>query len=285
MARTEQFTTVRSRRLAGYLKGKRLAAGLSYEQAALEADLSAMTIRRAEDPATCRPKPNNVKAMLAAYGVTDPAEIRRAAETAKETARRGWWDAYGLSPEHAGFIDAEAAACAKLVFEPSLIPGLLQVTAYTRVVIASGPEPLPPGRVEELVRVRMERQKLLCREEPLRLSVIIDEAVLRRAVGTPALMRDQLWHLADAAQSGPAVVRILPDSAGAHPAMTGPFTILRYPDESDPDVLYCETLAGALYAESERALERAHRAFSHLEALALPQRESMERIAEYAADL
>ena len=277
--------TVRSRRLAVYLQQARRAAGMTYTQAALAADLDEVTIRRAEKPATCRPRPNNVKALLIAYGVTDPAEIRRAVEAAKDAARPGWWDAYGLSSEHATFIDAEAEAHGKLVWEPSLVPGLLQTASYARVVIAAGPQELTPGRVEELVRLRMERQKLLLREDPLRLSAIVGETVLRRVVGTVALMRDQLWNLADAAQSGPAVVRVLPESAGVHPAMTGPFTILRYPAEGDPDVLYEERLGGASYAENEAALERAHRAFRRLEALALPRRESADRIAAYADGL
>ena len=285
MARGKPVATVRSRRLAVYLQQARRAAGMTFTQAALAADLDEVTIRRAENPATCRPRPNNVKAMLAAYGVTDPAEVRRAVEAAKDAARPGWWDGYELSPEHAAFIDAEAAARDKLVWEPSLIPGLLQTASYARAVIASGPQELTPVRVEELVRLRMERQKLLLREDPLRLSVIIDEAALRRVVGTADLMRDQLWSLAQAASEGPAVVRVLADGAGAHPAMVGPFTILRYADPADPDVLYEERLGGASYAEDEAALERAHRAFSHLESKALSRRATMDLAARLAAGL
>lgn len=285
MARSKPVATVRSRRLAVYLRSARQAAGLSFAAAAEASDLDDATIRRAEKPAECRPQPNNVKAMLIAYGVTDAEEIRRIVDLAKQAAQPGWWNGFALSADHAAFVAAESEASAEMAWEPSLVPGLLQLPGYARVVIRSGPELLLPGQVERLVRVRTERQKVLVREDPLRLSVIIGEEALRRVVGTPALMREQLWHLAEAAMNGPAVIRVLPDSAGAHPAMSGPFAILRYDGDGDHDVLYCETLAGALYEEADEALERARRVFSHLETLALSPRESMDLTARYAADL
>ena len=283
--RKEQVPTVRSRRLAAILREKREASGLSVTVAAEKAYLAPSWVYRAEKP-NCRPEPNNVAAILRVYGVTDEDEIRRVTGIARDAARPGWWDSYALSPDHAEFVAAEAEAVTKLVWEPSIVPGLLQVPGYARAVIASGPEKLTPGRVEELVRVRMERQRVLTRDDPLRLTVIIDEAVLRRVVGSRALMREQLWHLAEAAGQGPAVVRVLPDETGAHPAMRGPFTILRYADPAtDHDVIYCETVAGALYAETDDVADCARSAFSRLETLALGRRESMEKVARYAADL
>ena len=283
--RKEQVPTVRSRRLAAILREKREASGLSATVAAEKAYLAASWVYRAEMP-NCRPNPNNVAAILRVYGITDEDEIRRVVGLARDAARPGWWDSYELTSDHAEFVAAEAEASVKLVWEPSLIPGLLQVPAYAREVIASGPEKLTPGRIGELVRVRMERQRVLTRDDPLRLTVIIDEPVLRRVVGTRALMREQLWHLAEVAEQGPAVVRVLPEETGAHPAMRGPFTILRYADPAtDHDVVYCETVAGALYAETVEVADRARSAFSHLETLALGRRDSMEKVASYAADL
>lgn len=283
--RKEQVPTVRSRRLASILREKRDASGLSVTVAAEKAYLAPSWVYRAEK-ANCRPEPNNVAAILRVYGVTDEDEIRYIADMAREASRPGWWDSYALTSDHAEFVAAEAEAAVKMVWEPCLVPGLLQLPAYARVVIASGPDVLTPGRVEELVRLRMERQRVLTREEPLRLTAVIEEAVLRRMVGTAALMREQLWHLAEIAHEGPAVIRILPDATGAHPAMRGPFTILRYADPAtDHDVMYCETLAGALYAETDEVAERGRRAFAHLETLALPVRESMDLVATYAAGL
>jgi len=273
--------TVRSRRLAAILREKRRAAGLTPTEAARRADLSPATVYRAEEPA-CRPKPNNVKALLQVYGVTDPAEAARIITLAKEAARPGWWHQYDISQHYASFVALEAEAAAKLVWEPSLVPGLLQVPGYARAVIACGPDYLPPADVDKLVRVRAERQKILHREDPLRLTAVLDEAVLRRPAGTPAVMRDQLDYLRQAAGLPNVTVRVLPSGAGAHPAMTGPFAILRYPDPADHDVLYTESLAGPLYAEEPRDLERAHRAFCALSSLALSPRDSLGIIAAAA---
>ena len=273
--------TVRSRRLAAILREKRLGSGLTATEAAHRADLSPATVYRAEEPA-CRLSPNNVKALLAVYGVTGQDEIRRIVALAREAATNGWWQAWDLSEHYAAFVALEAGAAEKIVWEPSLVPGLLQTAAYARAVIAAGPEYLPRGRLDKLVRVRAERQKALYREDPLRLSAVIDEAVLHRPVGTPAVMREQLAHLREAAQMPNVTVRVLPSSAGAHPAMTGPFQILRYPDVADHDVLYTESLAGPVWAEEPHDLERAHRAFSRLSALALTPGDSLSLIAAAA---
>lgn len=283
MATGKPVRTIRLRRLASILREKRLAAGLSPEQAAARADVSRAWVYRAEN-AEARPQPNNVKAVLLACGVTDPEEIRQVVTLAKDAARPNWWESYALTRELAGLIALEAEACEKRVWEPSLVPGLLQVPGYAREVITSGPDYLDPERVEQLVRVRLERQKALWRENPLRVVAVIDEAVLRRVIGSEDVMREQLAHLAGMAEHPHVVVRVLRDRAGAHPGMTGPFTILRFPAEVDGDIVYCEGPAGAVYAEKPAELERSRRAFSQLSALALPPGETLDLLRETARD-
>lgn len=272
-------TTVRSRRLARILADYRKAAGLRQPEVARHVGRTSVWVSRTETPATCRPSVGDVRALLALYGVTDPGEVERIVDLAREVRQPGWWHGYDLSSAHATFVALEAEAASKRAWEPSLIPGLLQVPGYARVVIASGPDPLAPGRIEELVKVRAERQKVLHRAVPLVTEDIIDESVLYRVVGTRALMREQLEHLLRVMEEPHITVRILPSSAGAHPAMTGPFTVLRFADEADHDIVYSEGQAGGVYAEEPESLERAQRVFGRLAALALPPAESAALIA------
>lgn len=285
MARTRAVPTVRSRRLAIYLREARLAAGLTYAAAAEAADLDDATVRRTEKPAECRPLRNNVKALLGAYGVTDPAEVRRIIALAAQVREPGWWNGYELSESHAAFVALESEASAKCVWENTYIPGLLQTEDYARAVISAGPEQLTPGRLEELVQVRLKRAKLLYREDPVSLHAIVDEAVLARGAWDRKMMAAQLAHLAEMAARPSVLFQVLPFSSGIHPGMSGAFTILKYPDPADPDVVYAETAAGGIYEEDEARIARISKAFLHLSAMALGQRESVALISRYAAGL
>jgi hypothetical protein len=278
-------TTVRSRRLAGILAAYRKAAGLRQPEVAAYVGRTSVWVSRTETPATCRPSVGDVRALLTLYGVTDPAEIDRVISLAGEVRQPGWWHDYDLSQSHAELVALESEAKGKRVFEIAFIPGLLQTEGYARAVIAAGPDNLDEGRVAKLVRVRMERKKILHRPAPLMLHAIADEAALRRPAGGLAVMRAQLAHLGEAARAPNVTFQVLPFSAGAHPGMAGSFTILEYPHPDDHDVLYTETAAGATYAEDAGRIDRAYRAFAHLAALSLPPGETMDLVARYAADL
>jgi hypothetical protein len=278
-------STVRSRRLAQILREKRKAAGISKAEAASLASHSLMWIYRVEKPETCRPHPNDVRRLLQIYGVTDPAETERAAALAAEARRNGWWHEYDLPAATATYVGLEAEAAAKKTWECTFIPGLLQTEDYARAVITSGLDDLDSGKIGELVRARMERQKILHRPGPLALHNVIGEQVLHRVIGGPAVMRAQLLHVAGAAQAENVTVQVLPFAAGAHPGMTGAFTILSYPDPDDHDIVYVDTAVGPVYAEEPPDIGRAHRAFSRLAAAALPPHDSIELIAKAARTL
>jgi hypothetical protein len=277
--------TVRSRRLAAILRHYRLRTDLLQRDVARHVNRTVQWVCRVENAATCRPSVGDVRSLLALYQVTDPAEVERVATLAAEVKQNGWWHEYDLSAAHATFVGLEAEASQKRVWEPLLIPGLLQIPDYARAIITAGPDDLPPGRVEELVRVRAERQKLLVRPVPLVLHAITDEAALRRQVGSPALMRAQMAHIAEVAQAPNVTVQVLPFSAGAHQGMTGAFTILGYPDPDDHDIVYCDTPAGPVYTEDDDDIGRAHRAFANLSAASLSAGDSMDLIAKAAVGL
>jgi hypothetical protein len=159
------------------------------------------------------------------------------------------------------------------------VPGLLQTEDYARTVHRAQ---LIDGRdedIDRLVRVRMARQELLTAEDAPQVWLVINEAVLRRLVGGPDVMRAQLQRLAEAATLPKVTIQVVPFSAGAHPAMVGGFILLSFP--SDPNIAYVEYQAGALYLENQADVGRYTLMFDHLRATALSadaSRDLMTRI-------
>ncbi|HXF03091.1 MAG TPA: helix-turn-helix transcriptional regulator [Arthrobacter sp.] len=278
-------TTVRSRRLAGILKEYRKASGLRQPEVAAYVGRTSVWVSRTETAATCRPSVGDVRALLVLYGVTSPAEIEQVVDLARQVRETGWWHDYGLSDTHRSFVALESEAAGKRVWSDMFIPGLLQTEGYARAVITAGPDTLDDARVDDLVRVRMERKKILHRPRPLQFHALTDEAALRRRVGTREVMAAQLDHLADAASQPNVTLQVVPFTAGAHPGMAGPFSILEYPDPADPDVVYAETPAGGIYMEDAPGIERTYRAFAYLAALALSPAASLDLADRYAAGL
>jgi len=128
----------------------------------------------------------------------------------------------------------------------------------------------------------MSRQRVLTRDNPLRLSVIVDEAALLREVGGPDVMRGQLRRLAEASDLPGVRIQVLPNAAGAHPAITGEFTILRFPELIAPDVVYLENMTSNIYVEREAEVFRYSLAFERLSSLAMGPDESAALISRRA---
>lgn len=272
---------VRSPDLAQALTRLRREKGLERAEAAGRAGCSRQTIWRAEKTGTVSRQ--MLPRLLDAYGVTDPAEAARLLALAEEAKQPAWWDGYALPAPAAGVVGAETGAVARLAWELTFIPGLLQTEDYARAVISAGPDDLDDAEVGKLTAVRMRRQEALRQESPLHLSAVVAEAALRTVAGGPAVMRAQLEHLREAAQMPNVTVRAVPFTAGAHPGMTGAFSVLQYRDGHD--VLYYDTPGGAFYDEDPVRAARARRVFSHLTTLALSPRETIALAAKCAADL
>jgi hypothetical protein len=149
-------------------------------------------------------------------------------------------------------------------------------------VISSGLLIAPPGEVERRVQVKMTRQRVLARDSPLALDVVVDEAAVLRRVGGAEIMREQLAHLVAMAARPNLTLQVLPLAAGAHPATTGEFTILSFPDLIAPDVVYLENMTSDLYVEREAEVYRYGMAFDRLRGLALTAEKSAEFLASAA---
>ncbi len=170
------------------------------------------------------------------------------------------------------FVELEEQATAIRSFETRLIPGLLQTEEYARAVLAGA----RPDKIEELVAARLNRQRILTRDDPPRLWVIIDENALRRNLGGPTVMRGQLARLLEATEVPRIVVQVVPADVRAHPAHH-PFWTLSF--DEGPDVLYVDGFQHGELRGEPGALTEAHGTYDLLRAIALPPDASIDLIA------
>jgi transcriptional regulator with XRE-family HTH domain len=279
----EQNPTLRGRRLAVELMRRREASGLSREEAARRLEWSTSTIFRIETGRN-RPQPGNVRVLLDLYGVTG-SERDGLIQLAREARQPGWWHSFRdvLPNPYEVYIGLEGGAASIRNFEPVVVPGLLQTEEYARAMFKGGPRELDRDDIERRVEVRLARQQILTRDDRPRLWAVIDEAVIHRLVGDPAVMRAQLGHLIDTAEQGKTTLQVVPYRAGAHAGTTGPFVILDFPEPTDHSVVYVETLAGDIYLEERADVNRYTIAFDRLLAAALHPDDSVRLIQQAAA--
>jgi transcriptional regulator with XRE-family HTH domain len=278
--------TVRRRRLGSELRRLREAHSLKLEEAAERLGLAPSTLSRIE---TGKAPTRSVylTSMLEMYGVTDPEQRQVLAEMAREGHRKGWWAAYDdVLPTGFGvYVGLEAEASALRVFEAQVVHGLLQTEDYARAVTGATRRRRTREEIERLVALRLQRQEVLERERPVELFLILDEAVIRRPMGGAKVMNDQLSHLLDATAWSNVTLQVLPMSSGAHPALSGSFCILRFPESTDPDVVYSEGVAGHAYLEKESDVRACGEAFDWLQAAAMTPVDSAELISRVAEEI
>lgn len=272
--------TARRRKVGDELRRMRREVGMSLEEAGRAAGTSRATVGRYESKAGAV-KWLVVDALCRAYRV--PSKERKAVvDLAKSANIQGWWDNYTDAIPHriTPLIMLEDEAKAEWHWATSYVPGLLQTRDYATAVIRSTEPDADPGELDRKVDVRMKRQNVLRRSSPLRLAVVLDEAVLRREVGGPSVLANQLRQLLD--HAGMLDLRVLPFSAGAHEADSAPFMIIRGQEEG-LDVVHTSNLTGALFLEKPAELHRHRVVFKHLQDQALNPADSAEFVAEIGA--
>ena len=277
--------TLRARRLAVELTSRREAAGLSREEVARRLEWSTSTVFRIETGRS-RPQPRSVRDLLDLYGVTG-SDREGLIQLSREARQPGWWHSFRdvLPNPYEVYIGLETGAVSIRNFEPLVIPGLLQTADYARAMFRGGARELDRDEIERRVEVRLSRQQVLLKEDRPRLWAVIDEAVIRRVVGSPAIMRAQLQQLAEAAEQGKTTLQVVPFGAGAHAGTTGPFVILGLPGPAEPDLVYVETLAGDIYLEERADVDRYTLAFERLLAAALHPDDSIALVEAAAHSL
>jgi transcriptional regulator with XRE-family HTH domain len=278
---------VRRRKLGAELRALRTSAGLTSGEAARLVGWHQSKVSRIET-GTSGVKPIDVRLLLDAYGVAD-SQLRdllmMLAGSDDSGGRHHWWHAYRgvLPPTYRDFISLESQAGAMRTLETTVVPGLLQTPEYARAVTSAAVEGLAEERLDTLVEVRLARQDVLRADPPLKLSAVLDEAVLRREVGGPGVMARQLEKLVEAARLPQVRLQVLPFAAGAHIGVTGPFVIFSFSSTSDLDVVVLDHLTSSLYLERKEDLQAYTEAFNALQIHALSSEDSLDFIAGTAA--
>jgi len=232
-----------ARRLGRELKRLREAAGKTQVEVAQFVGTPSTTISKIENAERNCPPPH-LKLMLQLYGV-DPVHAETLTQLSHQARECGWWADYGddVPKWFTEYVGLETAAREVWTYEGGYVPGLLQTRRYTEVVTCAANATGRSESAEGFVQVRATRQQRLTGEEPMVLRAVLDEAVLHRAVGGPDGMREQIARLRDAISQPNITVKIVPFSVGAHPGMTGPFNVLRFP-ERVMDMVFVELRGG-----------------------------------------
>ena len=273
---------IRRRQLARTLRDLRQKAGMTIETAAPLLDFSPSKLSRIEN-AHQGVDVHAVRSMMDIFGVGGErwGEI---VELTREANAKGWWRAYGLD-DHC-YVPLEAEASRVCDFTVNYVPGLLQTADYARALFASSLRWRTPATLDRDVTVRIIRQeRLTSAVEPLELSAVVEEAVLRRPVGGPTVMRAQLAHLVTAAELDTVTLQVLPTGIGAHPGVDGAFTVLSFDGLGEPDIGYVEHLVGSVHIENDEDVARARVVFDHLRSVALSPAESVALVERVIAQL
>ncbi len=278
--------TVRRRRLGSELRRLRESQSIKLEEVAERLGLAPSTLSRIET-GKAPTRTAYLNSMLELYGVDDPSQRQILMDMAREGHRKGWWTVWdGVLPTGFGiYVGLEAEAASLRVYEAQVVHGLLQTEEYARAVMTTVRRRQTPEEIDRLVALRLQRQEVLLRADPLELWIILDEAVLRRMTGPADLTLRQLEHLCDAASWPNVTLQILTFGSGLHPGLGGPFAIIEFPERFDPDVVYSEGVTGQAYIEErEREVRARSEAFDLLRATALPPADSMRLIHSVYAE-
>ncbi|MFJ8668173.1 helix-turn-helix domain-containing protein [Streptomyces sp. NPDC093600] len=275
--------TVRRRRLGQELRRLREQKNMTAEQVAERLLVSQSKISRLENGRRSISQ-RDVRDLCGVYEVEDERVVESLMQMAKDSRQQGWWHAFGDIP-YSVYIGLETDAESLRVYEPQIIPGLLQTHGYAEAVIAGALPESTPADIDKRVTVRTRRQERIKDDErPLRLWAVIDEGALRRIVGNRQLMIEQLEHLVEQSHLPHVTVQVLPFDMGAHPGISGHYAILEFPDTSDSSVVYIEGVTSDLYLEKAQDVAKYSVMYEHLRAQALNVEQTREFISDIAKE-
>ncbi|HEX3783344.1 MAG TPA: helix-turn-helix transcriptional regulator [Pseudonocardiaceae bacterium] len=268
------------KQLGSFLRELRKNAGKSVAQAADELHVKGPTLSQYEAGQN-RPQWAAVVQLLQFYGAT-PAQLAEA---------EGRWEDAGAKalrvrmPADAPkdlrkLVRAELDARSVRVLSPSAVPGLLQTEPYIRAMNKAGHRLLDLAAMDEYIKARMNRQKLLTGIDPLHVHALIDEAAIRRVLGGPQIMRQQLGHLLLVGSWANVVIQVLPFGVGAYGPMGGQFMIVYYPEDGALPGVYLEYLGGGAWVDNEAGIERITTTFDDARAFALSPSDSADLIRQ-----
>lgn len=272
---------VRRRRLSAALRRLRAGSGLTAAQVAERLGWSSATkVTRAERNEWKYPKRDDVEALLNLYGVEGEERAHLLSLTEEARGRSDWHKYADLFTGPLPELEAEAVRIR--TYESVLVPGLLQTPDYAAAVSRAS-QVVPPEQIERKVESRMARRAVLDLPNGPQLTAVIDEPALRKAVGSHTVMAEQLRFLTGMAAHYKVTILVLPDEAGAHPAVDGAFTLFDFP-RPEPGIVSIPTVVEALYVEDEDYFDQHALIFDSVQNLALDPQTSLDLIGSIAAE-
>ena len=268
------------RELGRLMRALRTNAGMTIDQVATKLLISPSKVSRIETGFRSVPL-RDVRDLCDLYQVIG-SERDYLLELAREGRRQGWWQSYDLP--YAPYVGLEAGATSINVYHGTVVPGLLQTADYARAIAERGTPPVGPDLIERTVGARLRRQRLLTQADPPRLHAIMDEAVLHRIVGHPAIMKAQLESIVEKTRLPNVTVQVIPYEVGAYPALDSSFTILDLPSPT-PGIVYVEGLFGFIYLQGQRDIEQFQQIFFEMREIAAGEQESTALITAVSKDM
>lgn len=279
--------TFRHRQLLSELRRLRDASGMTLEQVGKEMGVSGATVSRIET-AQVRPKLRDIQALLDIYQVKGERKRQSLLQLTRDLGKKGWWNQYTdtLSGPYLEYISLEGDAVSLGTYEPQMVHGLLQTENYTRAMADEARSRLSADRLDAIIAAREARKSVLHRaDQPTSFDVVLDEAVIRRMVGGPSVMREQLLHLVELSEQPNIELQVLPFQAGAPTWIGGPFALLEFATPADLWIVYVENMTDGLYLEDDDKVGRYRDAFHQLRTAALDPEQSKSLILATAKTL
>ncbi len=272
------------RRLASELRRLRETNGLTRKQVSEHLFCHISKVSRIET-GKFTPNQRDVRDLLELYRVHGQFQddLLRLAREAR--AKESWWETYDDVPDVRKYVSLEAVAVSIYSYESMAVPGIVQVAPYAKRILRAVFPSMRDDKVERLVELRMRRQTLLRSDVPATLWLVVDEAALHRIPDDPEILRPQLDRLIEAAGLGKVSFQIVPFSAGPHPGIAGPFTILEFAEAADRDIVYLEHSTGN-YVDQPPQVAEYKTKFSDLQSMARTPAQSLAALVElrHAAD-
>jgi transcriptional regulator with XRE-family HTH domain len=270
--------TVRQRELGMRLRKLRNALNLTDVEVADKLLCSATKISRIETGSR-RPSLRDVRDLCGLYGV-DADTTTELMGLAREARQPGWWTQYDDLTAHFPFIGLEQDATSITCFGMYFVPALLQTAEYAQALIKGICPKIDPVVLGQRVDARLHRQLLLQQPKPPRYRALLDEAVLRRQVGGPAVMKAELENILQLIEEGKATAQVIPFGVGAYAAADSNFDYLEFADSPLQGLVYVEGLTSLHYLDRPAELQRYAETIEYLRDAALNPRESARRILE-----
>ncbi|MGK3200323.1 helix-turn-helix domain-containing protein [Amycolatopsis sp. MEPSY49] len=277
--------TARRMILGSQLRRLREEAGITRQQAGYNIRGSESKISRLE-LGRVGFKERDVTDLLTMYGVEDATERQTFLDMVKQSNEPGWWRRFGDTMPNwfTDLVGLEEAAARIQIWEPLYVSGLLQIEPYARAIFSHGRPEMADERVDQLVALRMRRQKMFSRPDAPRVWMVLDESVLHRPIGGMKVLKQQIEYLLEMSALPHVSVQVLPYSRSGLSAEHA-FSLLRFGEPELPNIAYVEYLTGAHYIEKREEIEKYSRALDMLAVDAETPERSRSLLAKRRAEI